>query len=166
MNIIPLTKEHLEETIKMVNEVFQNDIDAEYNPERSFKTSLKFIEQPKLLQKSQMDRIDYWIALDDNTNQVIGVTGLYRRKNDPDDIVWLGWYCIRADQRGNGLGRKLLEWTIEKAKVDGYKIFKLYTSTDPNESRAQALYEKLGFMITGKESEGGEYDTLYREKIL
>ena len=131
MNIVPLSKENLEETIKMVNEVFPDDINAEYNPERSFRIAIKFIEEPELLENRQMKKIGYWIVLSDEGNEVIGVTGLYRRKNDPSDLVWLGWYCIRSDQRGNGLGRKLLEWTIEKARSGGYKLQKIQTKPAP-----------------------------------
>ena len=165
MNIIPLQKKYLEETIKMVNEVFPADVNAMYSPEKSFRLSLEYEEEPELLNKSYMRRIGYWIMQDD-TDEVIGVTGLYRRENDPSDLVWLGWYCVRADQRGKGLGRRLLEWTINIAREEGYKKLELYTSTDPNEARAQELYEKLGFKIVGEEKSGGAYKTLYREKIL
>lgn len=43
---------------------------------------------------------------------------------------------------------------------------KLYTSTDPNESVAQVLYEKLGFGVIGEDEGDGIHKTLYREKIL
>jgi len=165
MNIIPLSKKYLEETVKMTGEIFPNDIAAIYSPSRSFRLSLKFEDKPELLKKNTRQRIGYWIVLNAK-DEVIGVTGLYRMKTDPKELIWLGWYCVRADQRGKGLGRKLLEWTINMAKTEGYKKLKLYTSTDPNEARAQELYEKLGFKIVGEEINEGTYKTLYREKIL
>ena len=165
MNIVPLSKGCLEETIKMAVGVFADDVNEEFNPERSLRTSLKFKENPELLEKSEMQELDCWILLKDDANEVIGLTGLYRRKSDPSDLVWLSWYCIRADERGKGGGKKLLEWTIENAKTKGYKRLKLYTSDDPNEVHAQELYEKLGFKIVGEETRK-DYNILYREKIL
>jgi GNAT superfamily N-acetyltransferase len=166
MKIIPLSEEHLEETIKMANDVFPDDIDEKYSPRKSLSTSIKFKENTELLEKSPMQKLDYWIALDDSTNKVVGVTGLYRRKNEPEDIIWLGWYCVNINERGKGIGRKLLEWTIDKARTEGFKKFKLYTSEDPNEARAQELYEKLDFKVVGKEANEGDCKTLYREKVL
>ncbi len=81
-------------------------------------------------------------------------------------VVWLGWYCVRPDQRGKGLGRELIEWTIDKAKEQGFKKLKLYTSEDPEEAKAQEIYENYGFKIVGEEKGEGKYKTLYREKVI
>lgn len=160
MNPIPLTEKYLEATIKMVNEVFPEDRGAIWNPEKSLPLSLRSQNELK-----EDVFVDYWIVLNEK-EEVIGVTGMYKLKNDPEDVVWLGWYCVRSDRRGKGFGRKLLEWTIEKAKERGFKKIKLYTSTDPNESVAQVLYEKLGFKISGEDDGDGIHKTIYREKIL
>ena len=166
MNITPLSREYLEETMKMVAEVFPDDVGAIYNPERSFNLGLQYAEHPDLLANSETQRrLGYWIVLNES-DEVVGTTGLYNKKDGPPDEVWLGWYCMRKDQRGKGLGRELLEWTVERARAEGYKKFKLYTSTDPNEARAQELYEKLGFKIIGEEDNDDGAKTLYREKTL
>ncbi len=164
MNIITLSEKYLEETTRMTNEVFPDDVHTQYSPERSFSTALAYEKEPELLAESQIEKISYWIVLGEG--EVVGVTGLYRRKEHPKDEVWLAWYCVRADHRGKGLGRELLEWTIEKARAEGYKKFKLYTSDDPNEARAQELYEKLGFRIIAEEPNDHGGKTLYREKVL
>lgn len=160
MHPIPLTEKYLASTVKMVNKVFPQDADAIWNPEKSLPLSLR--PQSELKEDAF---VDYWIVLDDN-DEIIAVTGMYRLKDDPEDVVWLGWYCIRADQRGKGFGRKLLNWTTEKAKERGFKKMRLYTSTDPNEAVAQILYEKEGFKITGEDEGDGVHRTLYREKIF
>lgn len=160
MKPIPLSEKYLEAAVKMVNEVFPEDIDAIWNPEKSLPLSLR----PQSELKEDVF-VDYWIVLNEHS-EVIGVTGIYKLKEDPDDVVWLGWYCVRVDQRGKGLGRELLEWTIEKAKERGFIRMKLYTSTDPNEATAQILYEKLGFGLIGEDVGDGIHKTLYREKIL
>lgn len=144
----------------MVNEVFPNDTEAIWNPEKSLPLSLR----PQSELKEDVF-VDYWIVLNEQ-EEIIGVTGIYKLKEDSHDVVWLGWYCIRKDQRGKGLGRELLEWTIKKAKERGFNKLKLYTSTDPNEASAQILYEKLGFKMVGEDEGDGVHKTLYREKIL
>ena len=165
MNIVPLSKDYLEETIWLAVEVFRDHVNEEENPERSLRTSLEFKENPKLFENDEVQELDCWVLLKDDTNEVIGLTGLYRRKGDPSDLVWLSWYCIRSDERGRGGGRKLLEWTINEVRDRGYKIFRVYTSDDPTEAIAQELYEQLGFKIVG-EKVGENYKTLYREKNL
>jgi len=156
MNIIPLREQYLDETIQMTNAIFPEDVDAEWNPEKSFKISL---------QRNDLATLGYWILLNEG-GEVIGVTGLYQRGNeDPKDLVWLGWYGVCADERGKGLGKELLEWTIEKARSEGYKRLRLYTSTDPNEARAQELYEKVGLKVVEEEKTDGD-KILYREMKL
>lgn len=169
MNIIPLSKKYLEETIKMVNSVFPDDVKEEWSPDRSFRLGMRFSEDLETGKADWFKKLGYWIVLDDVTGEVVGSTGLYQPGDEVDDdmdAVWVGWYCVRGDQRGKGLGRELLEWTIQKAKNEGYKKLKLYTSTDPNEARAQELYEKVGLKIVGQEPGKSGYKTLYREKIL
>lgn len=104
----------------------------------------------------------------------MGVTGFYTRTVGPEDMAWLGWYCVSPLERGKGIGRKILEWTIARAREEGFKTMRLYTSTDPNEREAQNLYEKMGFAVidtadpyNDPEIEGpGNYETFYRERKL
>jgi N-acetylglutamate synthase-like GNAT family acetyltransferase len=160
MKPIPLSEKYLEATIKMVNAVFPEDSEAIWNPEKSLPLSLR----PQSELKEDVF-VDYWVVLNKN-DDVIAVTGIYKLKEDSNDVVWLGWYCVRNDQRGKGFGKELLEWTIKKAKERGFKKMRLYTSTDPNEAVAQILYEKMGFNITSEDEGDGIHKTLYREKIL
>src|SRR6185369_15566583 len=99
MNPIPLSEKYLEATVKMVNEIFPNDGEAIWNPEKSLPLSLRSQSELK-----EDVFVDYWIVLDEQ-DEVIGVTGIYKLKEDPGDVVWLEWYGVRVDQRGRGLGR-------------------------------------------------------------
>lgn len=157
---IPLTEQLLAKAVHMVNEVFPDDTAAIWNPNKSLLLSLR----PQQNTKSDTF-VDYWVVLNE-TEEVIGVTGLYRTERDPSDVVWLGWYCVRADVRRKGLGRALLQWTMETAQNRGFKKMKLYTSTDPNEGAAQILYEKLGFKVVGENEGDGIDRTIFREKVL
>ncbi len=168
MNIVPLSKENIEETIKLAHKIFPLDAASDNPLERGFRKSLSNEANLKSWKGPEhvLARLNYWVLLDEKTDKVIGVTGLYGFKEFPKE-VWLAWFCLDPEARGQGLGRKLLEWTMNKAKEEGYSIFKLYTSSDPNEAAAQKLYESVGLKIvkTEKDSEG-QYDIMYREREL
>lgn len=167
MKIIPLSKENLEETIKLAHDVFPSDVDGDNPPEKGFRISLSNEVNLKSWRGPEyvLSRLNYWVLLDVE-DKVIGVTGLYAFKEKPTE-VWLAWFCIDSKVRGQGLGRKLLEWTMDKARQEGYQVFNLYTSTDPNEETAQKLYDSLGLNVikTEKDSESS-YDTMYRQVRL
>jgi len=89
------------------------------------------------------DIIDIWVAVNEH-GQVVGTTGLYNYRQDADEAVWLFWYCVAPEERGKGIGTKLLTHTIKKAKTMNVDYLRLYTSDDTNEREAQILYEKHG----------------------
>ena len=51
---------------------------------------------------------------------------------------------IRKDQRGKGLGKKLLFWLEEKAKEKGFKI--IWLDAMNKQPQAFQFYEKLGYI--------------------
>src|SRR3989344_2339656 len=128
MNIVPLTKENLEETIEMAHKVFPLDAVGENPPEKGLRKSLSSEKDDKswhsITKGKKLSRLNYWVLLDD-VSKVIGVTGIYAF-DDAKDEAWLAWFCLDPTTRGKGYGRKLLEWTMSKAREEGYKIFRLY----------------------------------------
>lgn len=50
---------------------------------------------------------------------------------------------VRKDQRGQGIGQKMFEWAIERAKVRNAHLLQL--TSDKNRLRAIKFYEDLGF---------------------
>jgi GNAT superfamily N-acetyltransferase len=170
MNPIPLSEKYLAETIALAHKVFPLDAASGNPPEKGFRKSLGSElndESWKTATKGKkLKRLNYWILLDEEKSKVVGVTGIYSF-TDPEDEAWMAWYCLDPIMRGKGLGRKLLEWTMDKAREDGYKKFKLYTSTDPNESIAQKLYDDVGLNITAEEDDpNSPYKIMYRERDL
>jgi RimJ/RimL family protein N-acetyltransferase len=69
---------------------------------------------------------------------------------------------VRKDQRGRGLGEKLLRACIEKAKTLGLE--KLELEVFDSNSAARGLYRKLGFVeegrLRGKRKFNGAYEDL------
>lgn len=53
---------------------------------------------------------------------------------------------IRKDQRGTGLGTKMFEWAIERAKEKKAHVLQL--TTDKKRPKAINFYKKLGFIDT------------------
>jgi len=100
----------------------------------------------------QITSLSDWVALDAD-NRVIGTVGVYTYRKDSNEAYWLSWFCVDSGFRGNGIGKKLLQFAIQLARQAGKKYLRLYTSTHPSEATAQSLYEKSGFQITGRESE-------------
>ncbi|MBN2535727.1 MAG: GNAT family N-acetyltransferase [Spirochaetales bacterium] len=106
----------------------------------------------------------FWVAIDDDNN-VVGITGIYTYEKDKDEAIWMAWFCVDPGHRGKGIGKRLIEYSISKARESGKKYFRLYTSSDPNEAAAQNLYEKYGFNIVKKKKKMF-YTKLYGELVL
>jgi phosphinothricin acetyltransferase len=86
----------------------------------------------------------------------------YRHVADLSVYVERGW-------RGRGVGRRLLEHLIERARTLGYH--KMMLSTFPFNASGVALYERMGFTRVGVFREMGQLDgrwidTLIMEKML
>jgi len=93
-----------------------------------------------------IEHLAYWVAMDEMKKNVAGLVGLYTEVGDSHDVVWLGWFCVDPDYRGQKIGTMLLEFAIEQAREQGKKYLYLYTTEDPEYSAARALYEKRGFV--------------------
>ena len=108
--------------------------------------------------------VNIWAART-NGGEVCGTTGLYVNKKDEHEAVWLSWFCVDPIQRGQGFGKTLIEFSLEKAKECGKDYLRLYTSDHPSEAAAQGLYEKYGLVVFKKEKYGSD-TYLYRELKL
>jgi GNAT superfamily N-acetyltransferase len=113
----------------------------------------------------QVTSLSDWVALDIDTDRVIGTVGVYTYREDEKESCWISWFCVHPSFRGRGIGKKLLQFAIQLARQAGKKYLRLYTSTHPSEANAHALYEKCGFRITGKKS-WKECDIVYLELDL
>ena len=53
---------------------------------------------------------------------------------------------IGADQRGSGLGRRMMDWAIEQCRARGCRMVQL--TTDKSRTDARRFYESLGFVAS------------------
>ncbi len=165
VKIIPLTKEYLARASELADSIFPHE---EILPSKAFEGSVDEDKFQDIVQKFYNDlvEIEYFIAADEN-DSVLGTSGIYSLDSDEEDSCWLGWYCVHPDYRGQGLGRLLMNYTVDEARKRGKKYLNLYTSTNPNEAEAQIVYERNGFYITDQKREKqGDYEIFYRRKNL
>jgi putative acetyltransferase len=88
----------------------------------------------------------YWVAEEDGS--IIGGCGIYPTKGLPEGFAELVKYYLLADYRGKGVGKELMQKSIDWAKDNGYT--QLYLESLPELGKAIGLYEKAGFKMLQK----------------
>ncbi len=156
----PLTQDNIEEMLALVKVMFPNDENDAEAAEKGYRASINSSD-PRWNDRRVLK---YWGVYDD-TDNLLAVTGLYNKISEhAENEIWLGWYGVSPSMRGRGIGRRVLEWTLEAARKEGYRKFRLWTTTSPEEAAAQKLYDSIGIKIYKEErKEKSEYVTLYRE---
>ncbi|MGA9651030.1 GNAT family N-acetyltransferase [Pedobacter sp.] len=84
---------------------------------------------------------DYWLAEEDGV--ILGGCGIYPTDGLPDGCVELVKFYLSADARGKGIGKILMQKSIESAQHYGYN--EVYLESFPELSTAIGMYEKAGF---------------------
>lgn len=74
------------------------------------------------------------------TMQLTFIPGLSRRGAERAQIEGVR---VRADQRGAGLGRRMIEWAVDQARERGCGLVQL--TTDKSRTDASRFYATLGF---------------------
>ena len=83
-----------------------------------------------------------WVA--EWGGEVVGCCGIYPSDNLPEDYVELVKLYLSADARGKGIGKALMQKSIESAGKLGYST--IYIESLPEFDIAVSLYEKSGFI--------------------
>lgn len=83
-----------------------------------------------------------WVA--EWGGKVVGCCGIYPSDNLPEDYVELVKLYLSADARGKGIGKALMQKSIESAGKLGYST--IYIESLPEFDIAVSLYEKSGFI--------------------
>jgi len=112
----------------------------------------------------QIPRSIYWLAEDNG--KIIGGCGIYPTQNLPEGCGEVVKFYLNASYRKQGIGRQLLEMSIESAKDLGYK--QLYLESLPELGKAISLYQKEGFrFIDHKMGDEGHFGcTIWMMKDL
>ena len=71
---------------------------------------------------------------------------------------------VRADARGRGIGRALMEALIHSADDAG--VWTIQTSIFPENEASLALHEKLGFRVVGRRERIAQLGGVWRDTVL
>ncbi|UCD51832.1 MAG: GNAT family N-acetyltransferase [Phycisphaerales bacterium] len=165
MQIVPLTNELVPSAQRLVDRVFPYQSLSERLSLWAYAHRRSLLIRLGLPLFRVKDLTAFWGAVDEGADEVIATTGLYSYLRDAEEAVWLGWFCVAPERRGEGIGSMMLDFSIERAREAGKRYFRLYTSDDPDGAAAQRLYEKKGFAIV-KVKKKRPFNVIYRQKIL
>lgn len=143
-SIVPLSRENLPGAIKSVNESFRHGWPY-LRPAKDLRASLEATGCPRAVASGELNA-KYWVAVD-KQNRVLGTTGLYEISDDAVEAGWVGWLGVGNAYRGHGVGRALVNHTIDVARAEGKDFLRLYTSNHSAEVAAQSLYDSVGLKI-------------------
>ncbi|UZQ86634.1 GNAT family N-acetyltransferase [Thermoclostridium stercorarium] len=88
------------------------------------------------------------IAFDTETEEIVGLYILHPNNVGRCGHICNASYAVRKDMRGKGIGEKLVQHCMSKAKELGFRILQFNAVVKSNQ-RALRLYEKLGFVKLG-----------------
>jgi len=83
----------------------------------------------------------YYVA--ESEGKLLGGAGIYPSEGLPQQTAELVKMYLRAEARGQGLGKLLIQKCLEFARGFGY--LQLYIETMPELRKAVSIYEKFGF---------------------
>lgn len=120
---------------------FRNHLGKREPADESFRTSVeRLISDPDT---------EFWLAATDG-GEAAAICQLRFRHSVWTGVedCWLEDLFVRADSRGEGLGRALAQRAIERARERGCARVELDTNEDNHTARG--LYESLGFSVRNK----------------
>lgn len=94
-----------------------------------------------LFELFQTEKSILWVA--EIEHEIIGCCGIYPTVGLPKNCTELVKFYITEKSRGKGIGKLLMEKSIESAKEMGYSA--IYLESLPDFSKAISIYEKQGF---------------------
>lgn len=83
----------------------------------------------------------FWIA--ELNQEIVGCCGVYPTKGLPNHCTELVKFYLSANARGMGIGKALMEKSIQSARELGFN--QIYLESIPEFSNAVRIYEKQGF---------------------
>jgi ribosomal protein S18 acetylase RimI-like enzyme len=90
----------------------------------------------------------YFVARKDK--EIVGVTGMVHYLWGAPDAVRLAWFAVLPEYQKQGIGRWLMDKTVEMSKKLGFCQLLAETYSDDRFARARRFYERYGFEYAGK----------------
>jgi putative acetyltransferase len=89
----------------------------------------------------QIPKAIYWVA--EENGKIVGGCGIYPTTELPARCAELVKYYVASEERGKGIGKKLMEYSFGSAQEFGYT--QLYLESLPELDKAVGIYKKAGF---------------------
>lgn len=94
-----------------------------------------------LFELFEKDKSVFWLA--EEEGKLLGCCGIYPTDGLQDGCVELVKFYVAAEARKKGVGKLLMEKSIQSAQHFGYN--EMYLESFPELSNAVSIYEKVGF---------------------
>lgn len=91
-------------------------------------------------------------------DDVLGTAKMGANRPRPGDHVATASYMVGRDARGRGVGRALVEHSLDWAKAAGFSAIQ-FNAVAASNVGAVGLYESLGFSVVGTVPEAFEHPT-------
>ncbi len=95
-----------------------------------------------LYESFQIEKSVLWVA--ENNNKILGCCGIYPTEGLPKQCAELVKFYLPKESRGKGIGKILMEKSIDCAEKFGYS--ELYIESLPQYSKAVSMYQRQGFV--------------------
>jgi GNAT superfamily N-acetyltransferase len=102
----------------------------------------------RLSEAGLTDGRSYFVRRD--AGRLIGITGLHCYNWGPPENVWLAWFAVHPEYHGSGLGKQLMDGTIELARTKGFQKLFIETYSQDVFHNARLFYEAQGFEMVGR----------------
>lgn len=102
---------------------------------------------PEHLEQARTGAVDHLVVCTRSGMPVAKGAVSYEKKPGYGEIWWLS---VRAELRSLGIGTVLIRASEERIRARGLPWAEL--GAEPNNPRAQALYERLGYVVYGSEA--------------
>jgi L-amino acid N-acyltransferase YncA len=101
---------------------------------------------------------DRTVVAVDGTGTVLGTAKMNRNHQGNASHIASASYLVDPAHEGRGVGRALVEYTLEWARAAGCRLMQFNAVVETN-VRAVKLYESLGFEVLGTLPEGFRHPT-------
>ncbi|HEU5352837.1 MAG TPA: GNAT family N-acetyltransferase [Actinocrinis sp.] len=98
------------------------------------------------------------VAVDEESGEVLGSANMYANRPGNGSHVASASYMVDPQRSGRGVGRALVEYSLEWARAAGFRAIQFNAVVETN-IYAVRLYESLGFKIVGTVPEAFNHPT-------
>ncbi len=155
--------EHIEEIERYANQLSQEDTYVVMAGEKVTRDEEKRYLEQVLLEIENGNRIHVFVFVN---QKLVANADVHRITRFRTRALHVGELAISVakDYRNLGIGRQLIDFLINEAKKMGYRL--LILDVFAENERAIALYQSVGFQLTGERPGGILYKGKYIGQVL